>query len=730
MDQMVLATQKWLNETYTGRTGWVPVEENGLTGWNTIDALVRAFQIERGSTTPNGALGPWTLEELKALGTLERNDDAEPSNIIKILQGAMWCKGYWTAPLSGIYDEVTENGIKDLQSDAGLYQNGKVNFYLWKSLLSMDQFVVLPGGSEGVRSFQQYFNRYYFLYFEKYVPCDGVAGRDLYTCFIYLLQKDEGYGPSEAFGIFGEETYNNCPNISQLNAEKFADTIRCIKVAIHLEGFTTPPYALDPSPDLTERLFNEIKNFNEFMEQSEYSNDFIINRETIKQLFTSNGYVGRSCSACDTATPINTNARAEVLKHEKIKIVGRYLTSGIINGENKQLTKDEIKVLHNNGLSFFPIYQTTANNLQYFSYDQGVVDAENAYSLAQKLALPVNTEIYFAVDYDMQEGYFPYYLVPYFEGINSIFIARTTYKAGVYGTRNVCTHLLKNKLAVKTFISNMSTGYSGNMGFSMPKNWSFNQFAETTVSYNGVSLNIDKIDTNDSDSGVSAYDEKTSAARRFTEEVLDAFNFRGVLTNEELPLGKEITLYATPLISIAVKTKAEYTSLLGNNKITVTKRPNGTLSTELETEISDIAGSFEFEEDTRTGIVTTLKKVCLSLPVGSELTVGFEVEEKNFTMVFETSTEDFEFEGGKFGATTTLKIKFSDQSYPNHKPQFEKSLEYTFAQAWAAFISMINNVEITINGVVDDELNVYMTILVIFMAALYKIFSKVFLFLG
>lgn len=58
MDTMIEATQKWLNETYTGKTGWEPVPEDGKTGWTTVYALLYAFQIENGSTTPSTNIGP------------------------------------------------------------------------------------------------------------------------------------------------------------------------------------------------------------------------------------------------------------------------------------------------------------------------------------------------------------------------------------------------------------------------------------------------------------------------------------------------------------------------------------------------------------------------------------------------------------------------------------------------------------------------------------------------
>ena len=48
MDEMVLATQKWLNRTYVNDNRFNQVEESGHTGWNTIFGLIRALQIELG----------------------------------------------------------------------------------------------------------------------------------------------------------------------------------------------------------------------------------------------------------------------------------------------------------------------------------------------------------------------------------------------------------------------------------------------------------------------------------------------------------------------------------------------------------------------------------------------------------------------------------------------------------------------------------------------------------
>ena len=59
-DQMVLKTQQWLNATFGNKTGFGSVEETGNTGWDTINALIRALQIELGITATANNFGTGT----------------------------------------------------------------------------------------------------------------------------------------------------------------------------------------------------------------------------------------------------------------------------------------------------------------------------------------------------------------------------------------------------------------------------------------------------------------------------------------------------------------------------------------------------------------------------------------------------------------------------------------------------------------------------------------------
>lgn len=60
MSDIVLEGQQWLNSTYGDRSGYMPVEETGLPGTSTSQALVSAMQIELGVTPITGTFGPLT----------------------------------------------------------------------------------------------------------------------------------------------------------------------------------------------------------------------------------------------------------------------------------------------------------------------------------------------------------------------------------------------------------------------------------------------------------------------------------------------------------------------------------------------------------------------------------------------------------------------------------------------------------------------------------------------
>ena len=126
-----------------------------------------------------------------------------------------------------------------------------------------------------------------------------------------------------------------------------------------------------------------------------------------------------------------------------------------------------------------------------------------AISAAFALGLKKGTVLYFALDCDMNEDQIRTYGIPYFDGIYEIMDKSGYYKIGVYSARNTCKKIRDTYPDTKCFISDMSTGYSGNLGFRMPENFAFDQYHENkTFSIAGETFSLDYDMASGKDPGV------------------------------------------------------------------------------------------------------------------------------------------------------------------------------------------------------------------------------------
>ena len=126
-------------------------------------------------------------------------------------------------------------------------------------------------------------------------------------------------------------------------------------------------------------------------------------------------------------------------------------------------------------MKYFPIYQEVGTSVGDFTESIGKLHAQRAVKAAHKWRIP-ETVVYFAVDYDALDGEVTSNIIPYFKGISENI--GKGYKVGVYGSRNICKRVSDKGYAVSSFVSDMSTGFSGNLGFSIPENWNYDQFHE------------------------------------------------------------------------------------------------------------------------------------------------------------------------------------------------------------------------------------------------------------
>jgi peptidoglycan hydrolase-like protein with peptidoglycan-binding domain len=203
---------------------------------------------------------------------------------------------------------------------------------------------------------------------------------------------------------------------------------------------------------------------------------------TWAQLLISTGDSSRPATGCDCITEI-TATRASQLYAAGYRIVGRYLDEHLLPGDpyflNKALKPGEPQTILNAGLRFFPLFQYNGTQLENFTYAKGYDQGRIAHQKAAEHRVPAGTCIYFVVDYDAMDIEIDSNVKPYFQGVGAgLASLGSRYLFGVYGSRNICTRISLEVGARWSLVSGMSWGYSGNLGFPLPVNWSFNQIRE------------------------------------------------------------------------------------------------------------------------------------------------------------------------------------------------------------------------------------------------------------
>lgn len=480
MDEMVLETQQWLNKTYGDDSRFNRVSENGRTGWETVYGLTRALQIEEGIQETSDNFGPTTMRLCPTLSI--ESEDASPSNYDYILQGGLWCKGYSPGGFTGVFYKGTQSAINQFQSDAGLSPTGIATPLIIKALLNMDAFVLVSGGDTRIREMQQRLNRLYNSYFGL-MPCDGRYARETNTALVYALQCEEGMDTDTANGYFGNGTTSKCPTLSP--GDSRTNFVYILQYSLYCNGFN--PGGFDGQYGST--VGNAVKSFQSFVCLPVTG---VANMPTIKALLASCGDINRAATGCDCAT-ILTAAKAATLKNNGYTYVGRYLTGTIGGGISKALSAQEANIILKAGLQIFPIFETSGYYIDYFSSSQGNEDAREAMDAAYRVGIPCGTIIYFAVDFDAYDYQVTDTIVPYFRAIRSRFASYgNPYRIGVYGARNICLRVAEAGISVNSFVGDMSTGYSGNLGYRLPPDWTFDQITTVTLGSGDGKIEIDK----------------------------------------------------------------------------------------------------------------------------------------------------------------------------------------------------------------------------------------------
>lgn len=584
-DELVLATQQWLNKTYGHIPDFNQAPEDGNTGWSTIYSLIEGLQVELGITALSPNFGDTTYRLYEQQITPNWNN--LPTNVVYLIQGAFWCKGISPGGFDGIQTSALDAAVKVLQKDAGFTtQNGVLSAMWARALFDMSAFVLVR--DPRVREMQQYLNANYYQY-TGILPTDGIYQRATNTAIIYALQKEVGLDVETANGVFGPTTRQLYEQAYNSNWSSALSMIIQFGLYANMSEFWE--VAGQPAPEFTGVLDSATA------EGLSLFQDFLCLSPVVKgspdlrtawSLMTSNGDPNRTFWAVDTSIQLTDQNIADLVAFD-VNYVGRYLTGTVGFDENERdkfLSREEADALLAAGLNIIPIYQDNYPINTYYTYSQGQSDAMRAYFAAARLGIPNGSVIYFAVDFDALDTDIDAYVRPYFWGIQDIWKNANLefqYKIGVYGTRNVCTRIYNEADVQFSYFSNMSSGWSGNLGFSQPLNWAFDQFYES--SYASVEA-IDFVNVSGLDEGVSSLVDAMEVEEDYWLNQ-SSWNIRGL--NPQLTWdGSSVTIYNSGIIRIEASLHIE-NQIDANSEFSF-DISNGELSTDASNVINDLIG--------------------------------------------------------------------------------------------------------------------------------------------
>ncbi|MEV6287183.1 glycoside hydrolase domain-containing protein [Kribbella sp. NPDC051770] len=471
MDAQVLNAQVWLNATYGGVAGWVPLEETGQTGWSTMYGLRRGLQTELGISPVTSGFGPATTAAYVAqIGKIDGS--TTKVNVLKLLSAALWCKGY-----AGLWDGAAvsfanlSGSVGSVREDLGLGSaNPSVDVKLMASLLTMDAYTKLGGGTTQVRDVQRWLNATYLNRRDfALVPCDGIYSRAVQTAMTFGLQYELGMADGTANGNFGPGTREGIrtqATVSQGSTDGAKRFVRLYQAVLRFNRYDAP-FTGSFDGD-TAQLTRDFQGFMELPVNG------LGNYGTWCALLVSNGDTTIATKGFDTNKQL-TLAQAQGAVAAGYTHVGRYTV-----GANKFITAPELDALKSAGLKLFPIHQRFNNAPGEMTKANGRTHGIEAVERCRVLGIPAQSVVYFSVDFDALGEVIDGPVADYFEGVNDSMdqTVNGRYKIGVYGTRNVCATMLDRDLAEAAFVAGMSTGFSGNMGFPMPPGWHYNQIVE------------------------------------------------------------------------------------------------------------------------------------------------------------------------------------------------------------------------------------------------------------
>lgn len=730
-DQNILKAQKYLNSMYGHRSEWVKIDEDGITGVKLCQGIIRAFQIENGVTPVTGNIGNVTLSKMRKLKNISKMNTTDKSNPnVCIIQCALFAKGYNAGGITGIYYTTGVNAVKQYQGEAGLPVTGIIDWKVWMGLVSINWFRKTSSGDKKIVKIQQQLNTDWSDIIGV-GPCDGVVSRFTSYGIIAALQAAEGIYTEFMGSIdktnLGKQTTAKFPSV--LKQGKNGDYVKynkLVQYGLYLNGYD--PERFDGIFDSTTK--SKVEDFQKFYALTDIGLVTLgeVNCSTMKSLLVSKGDTDRKAKACDCSTVLNKQQALDI-KNAGYQVVGRYLT-GKVKGERKFITFEEIENIKNAGLRVFPIYQDGGYTLNYFkNLKQGLIDGHTAIAAAKRIGVPSGTVIYFAVDFDCYAAQMTSFIVPYFKKLNLVFNSETNtknYKIGIYAPRYICSYIGEKGLAEYSFVADMSSGYSCNLGYPIPKNWAFDQFFELNTDNGGKfpsspSFDLDKVGYSGRDKGFTTFDKVTYMSPDQLEEkngnvlgnvqrdqfiynVLEPLGYLNKVVKANIVYEKEFLIAAVPTeaCTIYVSTKISNSFTPDNEfkgkPIYIEVDNKGTLTTTCENQIDNLSTGIELNGDASKlldGTIDSLKEVAVSVTTG-KIGMKLGVSEDGYPVyTFVVTTDDILPDSDSVDDEMTVEISFklvpaipTESSQPKYKIDWNRVAEVSVSVAAIVILSL------------------------------------------
>lgn len=154
----------------------------------------------------------------------------------------------------------------------------------------------------------------------------------------------------------------------------------------------------------------------------------------------------------------------------------------------KILTRGELAALHAAGFKVGVVFQHFNSDPRTFvDTARARFDANQAMDIARQLRQPLNTLIFFGVDFDTSPSMYPY-VRRYFASVRER-LRGASFKLGVYGNGYVCKRLFQDRLVSACWLS-QSVGFRESFDYERTGAWALKQCA-TRKPFSGSTVEFD-----------------------------------------------------------------------------------------------------------------------------------------------------------------------------------------------------------------------------------------------